>query len=213
MAERDGIVNAKARLRREILDGLARLSPDERLAAGILVTRHLVRLIPVAEADTIMVFLSMPTEVDTWPLIRWAWRCGKRIAVPRLGRNTPNAEAGARVQSMAAVHLPPAGAARAAGHPAVRPGAFGILTVPDAPVVPTGDIDVVLVPCVAVDRRGNRLGRGGGYYDRFLSQPDLRAARIVPAFRPQVVDHVPTDERDVPVDMVVTAGEVLRFER
>jgi len=222
VTERDGIGNAKARLRREVLDVLARLSPDQRLADGILVTRHLVRLIPVAEAGTIMVFLSMPPEVDTWPLIRWAWRRGKRIAVPRLVRNTPDAEAGARVQSMVAVRLAPADVARAADHPAVRsllppdayaPGAYGILTVPGAPVVPPGEIGVVLVPSVAIDRRGNRLGRGGGCYDRFLAQPDLRAARIAPAFASQVVDHVPTDAHDVPVDRVVTAGGVLRFER
>ncbi len=150
VAERDGIVNAKARLRREILDGLARLSPDERLAAGILVTRHLVRLIPVAEADTIMVFLSMPTEVDTWPLIRWAWRCGKRIAVPRLGRNTSNAEAGARVQSLAAVSLPPAGPPRAAGYTGGRPGRAGYPGRPGAPFGASRVVASGLCPCAGL---------------------------------------------------------------
>jgi len=213
VTDRDGIANAKARLRRVVLDALAGLAPDRRRADAVLVTRYLVGLVPVAGAGTILAFLSMPTEVDTWPMIRWAWRRGKRIAVPRILAAGANAAGSADVQRMEAVHLAPADVPRAADHPSVRPDAYGILTVPGAPAVPASAIDVVLVPSVAIDRRGNRLGRRGGYYDRFLAQPDLRAARIAPALGPQLVDRVPVEAHDVPVDRVVTPAGVLRFER
>jgi 5-formyltetrahydrofolate cyclo-ligase len=66
---------------------------------------------------------------------------------------------------------------------------------------------------MAYDRQGGRLGRGGGYYDRFLGQPGLRAVRCGLAFAEQVVDELPTAPHDQPVDIVVTDQEVLRFNR
>jgi 5-formyltetrahydrofolate cyclo-ligase len=67
------------------------------------------------------------------------------------------------------------------------------------------------MPCQAVDRRGNRLGKGGGFFDRFLKMPGLRASRIVLAFHEQVLDEVPVDKNDLPVDMAVTDTEVVPF--
>ena len=112
---------------------------------------------------------------------------------------------------MVAVLLAPADVEGVATHPAVRPGPLGILEVPDAPPLAASEIDVLLMPCQAVDRRGNRLGKGGGFFDRFLALPGLRAARIVLAFHEQVLDEVPVGENDVPVEMVVSDAEVLTF--
>ncbi|HET6441826.1 MAG TPA: 5-formyltetrahydrofolate cyclo-ligase, partial [Phycisphaerae bacterium] len=84
--------------------------------------------------------------------------------------------------------------------------------VPDADPIPVCEIDVVLAPCQAVDRSGNRLGKGGGFYDRFLARPDLRACIIAVAFQEQVLDEVPVGENDCRVQMVVTDAEVLSFE-
>jgi 5-formyltetrahydrofolate cyclo-ligase len=69
------------------------------------------------------------------------------------------------------------------------------------------------MPCQAVDRAGNRLGKGGGFYDRFLSLPDMRAERIAAAFHEQIFDEVPVAATDQPIDKVVTDGEVLTFNR
>jgi len=205
--------DAKARLRREMAKRLARLDPDRRRDAGRAVVRHLAALPAVAEAGTVMAFVSLATEIDTWPAIRWAWARGKRVAVPRVAP-WPEVAAGAdRSPMMVPVLLAPAEVAEPPAHPALAPGAFGILTAPDAPVVPAREIEAVLVPCVAVDRQGNRLGRGGGYYDRFLSRPEVRAVRVALALGAQVVDAVPVGDRDVPVDGIVTEDEVLRFHR
>ena len=160
-----------------------------------------------------MAFLSLPTEIDTWPTIRWAWDRGKRVAVPRIepgraGAGTPLAD-----RLMVPVVLKAAAAASVSAHPAVRPGALGTLTAPAGPPVPPGDIDVVLVPCQAVDRRGNRLGRGGGCYDRFLSRRRVRAARVALVFQEQILDAVPVGPGDEPMDWIVSEAEVLRPNR
>ena len=76
---------------------------------------------------------------------------------------------------------------------------------------PIEQIDLVVVPALAYDRSGNRLGRGGGFYDRFLAQPALRAVRCGLAFSKQVVQELPVGPNDHPVDLLVTDAEVLRF--
>jgi 5-formyltetrahydrofolate cyclo-ligase len=213
VADSSDRADAKAGVRRQVAAALARLSPDRCRAAGIAAARNLQTLPAVTEAGTVMAFLSLATEMDTWPVIRWAWDGGKGVAIPRVGTEPAGGRGRGAVRTMAPVLLEPAEVACAAAHPAVRPGAFGILTAPEAPVVPPEEIDVVLVPCVAVDRRGNRLGRGGGYYDRFLARPEVRAVRIALALREQVLDTVPAGEGDEPMDTIVTEDEVLRFNR
>jgi 5-formyltetrahydrofolate cyclo-ligase len=208
----DEIAKAKARTRRMVSDVLASLTPSRRRAASIALAQKLANLPAVRQAQTLMVFLSLPTEIDTWPVIRWAWREGKRVAIPRIEAGGAGQETPLSQRPMVAVLLAPADGATAAGHPAVRPGPLGILDAPDAPAVPLAQIDVVLVPCQAADRSGNRLGKGGGFYDRLLADPDLRAARIVVAFHEQVLDEIPTADWDRPVPMIVTDTEVLTFD-
>jgi 5-formyltetrahydrofolate cyclo-ligase len=209
--DRDEIAKAKERTRRLVSSVLAELTPSRRRAASIALAQKLASLPEIRQARTLMAFLSLPTEIDTWPIIRWAWREGKRVAVPRIelgpaGAGTPITE-----RPMVAVLLAPADVPAAGDHPAVRPGALGILDAPEAPVVPPHEIDVVLAPCQAADRLGNRLGKGGGFYDRFLADPQLRAAKIVIAYHEQVLDQVPTAAWDYPVPMIVTDTEILTF--
>jgi 5-formyltetrahydrofolate cyclo-ligase len=205
--------DAKAQVRRHVAEVLARLGPERFRAAGLAVARHLASLPAVRQADTIMAFISLPKEIDTGPVIRWAWDQGKRVAIPRMEAAAGAAPRAAPRWRMVAVHLEAADVPAPAAHPALEGGTFGFLTALDAPAVPAGEIDVVLAPCQAVDRRGNRLGRGGGYYDQFLAQPEVRAVRIALAMAEQVLDAVPVGEADEPMDRIVTEGEVLRFNR
>jgi 5-formyltetrahydrofolate cyclo-ligase len=77
--------------------------------------------------------------------------------------------------------------------------------------VPFEDIHLVVATGLGFDRKGNRLGRGGSYYDRFFSNKDLKAAKCGFAFAEQVMEAVPVTEHDVPVDMLVSDEEVLYF--
>ena len=91
------------------------------------------------------------------------------------------------------------------------PGAFGIREPVGEPW-PIDGIDLIVVPALAYDRRGNRLGKGGGFYDRFLALPSRRGVPCGLGFDEQLLDEVPTDDHDHPIDMVVTDKEVLRFK-
>ncbi len=76
--------------------------------------------------------------------------------------------------------------------------------------MPLEDIEVVVTPGLAFDRKGNRLGRGGAYYDRFLASPGLNATICSLAFAEQMVDEVPVDAHDRAVDFLVTDEGIIK---
>lgn len=93
----------------------------------------------------------------------------------------------------------------------LTPNRFGIPEPGgDSSEVHPGDLDLVLVPCVAVDRTGNRIGMGAGYYDRAFDLPDeVRPEMIAVAFDFQVLPRIERSEWDVPVDAIVTESKVI----
>jgi 5-formyltetrahydrofolate cyclo-ligase len=91
-------------------------------------------------------------------------------------------------------------------------GAFGLLEpAPSAPVVPAREVDLFAVPGVAFDRAGNRLGRGGGHYDRLLARARADAPRVGLCYGERLLDELPIDEWDIPMCVVVTEGGALRI--
>ena len=204
----EDLVQAKVQARQRMAAVLARMTVGRRRAAGAAVVARLREIPAVRNAWTLMTFLSLPTEIDTWPIIRWAWAQGKRIAIPRIEPSGGGAPSERRIVPVLLEAAPVDGVA---DHPGVRPGTLGIQEAADAPPLDPADLDVVLAPCQAVDRRGRRLGKGGGFYDRFLADARLRAAVIAIAFHEQVLDEVPVGEGDRPVPMVVTDAETLSF--
>jgi 5-formyltetrahydrofolate cyclo-ligase len=101
---------------------------------------------------------------------------------------------------MVAVHLP----AWSDEHWETVPGSVLLRASRSLTVVPPMKIDLIVTPGLAFDARGSRLGRGGGFYDRFLAEPQLVAARVGIALDEQIVDAVPTDSWDVSMHAVVT---------
>ena len=77
--------------------------------------------------------------------------------------------------------------------------------------MPLEEIDLVVTPGLGFDRKGNRLGRGGSYYDRFFANEQLKASRCGFAFAEQLVDSVPVTSTDIPMDFLVTDEEVITF--
>ena len=147
------------------------------------------RLLAETDADTLMVYVSFRSEVETTGLMAELRRT-HRVAAPRV----------AAAGSMHAMLL--------GDQPLVR-SPLGIMEPPaTAEVVPPESIDAVLVPGLAFDPEGFRLGYGGGYYDRFLACC-ARALRVGLAFEAQMVDSVRPHGRDEPLHHIVTERRVI----
>ena len=144
-----------------------------------------------------MVYLSGAHDVDTTLLAQTAWADMKCVLAPRVSweqrRMLP-----IEIKSLTTD---------------VTNDLLGAREPVDGMPVPVADIDLVIVPGLGFDLAGNRLGRGRGFYDRFLSHRDFRATACGLAFEEQVLETVPVDESDRGVHMVVTDTTVRRFKR
>jgi 5-formyltetrahydrofolate cyclo-ligase len=163
-----------------------------RSAASLEIAARLAALPAWERAGTVALHSALGAEVGTDEIARRATAAGKRIAWPRLA-------ASGRAMEFAAC-----------GVDELVPGPSRALEPPaSAPVVAPDAIDLVVVPGVAFDGRGGRLGRGRGHYDATLALLRPGAARVGIAFEMQVVAEVPGEPHDVALDAVVTEKRVL----
>jgi len=172
------------------------LTPDEITSRSQAVCQRIRELGAWIEAREVLAYMAKGGEVDVTPLLAELWERGARVLLPRCRP----AERG--VMDLACP----------TGIHEVAPGAYGIPEpLPDAcPAVDSCAPDLVIVPGVAFDRTGNRLGMGGGYYDRMLASGELgKPLLVAPAFSFQLVSSVPSDSWDRPVDVIVTEEETL----
>ena len=189
---------------------LLRDRPDEASeCAGAEIAHRLEGTAAWARASTVALYASLPGEVATDALISSAWRGGKRVLLPRVVGEG----------QLAFAEHPPAASLVA--------GAFGVLEPPPTePSVDLVEADLVLVPGLAFDRHGGRLGRGRGYYDRALATLGRSGVREVAterdpavpraigvAFDLQLVETVPMDVRDVRLEAVVTPSAMYIVDR
>jgi 5-formyltetrahydrofolate cyclo-ligase len=186
-------MSSKAKIRTRIIRLRNAMTREEITAGSDAIVKRLTELAGLRRASTLMVFLSYGSEVLIDDLIRWAWAEGKRVAVPLSNPETRELTP-CRIDSFGDLEI---------GHYGIREPKVG-----SSNPLPKGEIEVVLVPAVAFDRKGYRVGYGGGYYDRFL--PGVpQAAKIGVAFACQIVDGIPADSYDVAVDGLVTEKEII----
>jgi 5-formyltetrahydrofolate cyclo-ligase len=186
---------SKEALRAEARAFLRALPPSERAAAQAHIEARVWEVPEIAAARTLLLYASLPEEVATDAIAAEARRRGITLVYPRC-----------LPQGMMTLHAVDA-------PDALRPGRFGIRE-PDAeacPVREVGEIDAALVPGLAWDRAGHRLGRGGGYYDRLLAHPDWRGFRCGLFFAAQETPSVPHEPWDIRLDAIVTEQEVTRL--
>lgn len=174
---------------------LAALSPDVVATRSATMVDHLVQQPEYRRANVLMIYLALPGEVDLRTLALHAWRHGKRVAAPRVDWN--------------ARRLIPCFIESLSDN--IESGPRGVSQPAEAaPVCALEEIDLVLTPGLAFDALCYRLGRGAGFYDRFLAEPSLRAASCGAAFQEQLVDAVPRDPWDRPLSLLVTDAGVIR---
>lgn len=182
----------KAALRSSLSSIMADLSAPERTDAGVMIREQILRDDRYASAATILAYAALPTELSLDPFISAALAIGKQICIPRIDWAT---------KSMAPVAITNL-------HDDLETGRYDIrVPKPGCATVEPAQLDVILLPGLAFDRARNRLGRGAGFYDRFISA--LHAAGHRPTLigvchYAQIVDSVPTEPHDHRVDRVIT---------
>ena len=180
----------KAALRQDMMARRDALPERERRSAAICA--QIIAMPTYAAARSIHCFLAMRSEVDTRPLIAEALARGKQVAVPVV---VPKAAelTHAWLDSLDAGDL--------------VAGNFGTFNPRDMRPAHPGDWDLTIVPLLAFDRRGYRLGYGKGFYDRLLGGAPMPTIGV--AFAAQEVDALPVEPFDVPLDCIVTEDEVI----
>jgi len=180
----------KGTVRRRLVAARAAMSGSSRNEAGRLIRDHVLEMPEVAAAGTIAAYYSVGTEPDTRSLVFALWKRGSYVVLPVL--------------------LPDGDLDWASyeGPDSLAPGPRGLLQ-PAEPVRGTGTVaraDVVLVPALAVDRSGQRLGRGGGSYDRALDRVGPQVPTIALLYDSELLPSVPAEEHDRPVRAVARPG-------
>ncbi|MCA9607423.1 MAG: 5-formyltetrahydrofolate cyclo-ligase [Myxococcales bacterium] len=169
------------------------LPREGREARSAAIGERVLGLPEWAAAETVLAFVSMPREVQTRALVEAAWREGKTVATTRMNATRDDLEL----------------AAWREGDVLEESGMMFEQPTADAPVVPDDAVDLVLVPALAVDERGHRIGYGKGFYDRLLPRV-ARAPRVALIFDFERIVEVPNRPDDVPVDVIVTDQRVIR---
>lgn len=183
----------KSDLRSEMRDRLAEMDEAFRHEASAAACSHLTGLEVFRHASLVMLYMPLAKEVDLTPAAIRCFQTGKTVCVPRVDWKR---------REIDPVEI------RSFDDELMDIDEHGIRTPREGtPVLPTL-IDLVVVPGLAFDPHGNRLGRGGGFYDRFLKRLRRSATTVGLAFDTQIIDEVPADDRDISVDIVVTDRRV-----
>jgi 5-formyltetrahydrofolate cyclo-ligase len=171
---------AKASLRRRILAARAGLSADQRAAAGRAIRDALLALPQVQMAGTVAAYYSIGAEPDTHGLVYALWKRGSYVLLPRLRPDMDLDWASYE------------------GPDSLRAGPRGLTepTEPSRGVAAVSRADLVIVPALAVDRQGVRLGRGGGSYDRALARVGPQVPTIALLYDAELLDEVPAAAHD-----------------
>lgn len=179
----------KESIRMEALRRRDSLSDEERATKSLVICETIMEHELFLDARGVHVYLPVRTEVDIKPLISVAWEMGKEVGLMRVQPDGGNEQFSISAETE------------------YRRGVMGVLEPIDAPPFDMNECDVVVVPLVAVDERGNRIGYGKGYYDQFLSQ--YPRPTIGAAFDVQVFPELPIEGFDITLDNVVTESRLI----
>jgi len=182
--------NSKKLLRERILTLLRSQKEKERLNKSLIISDKLFQMQEFKKSETILFYASFDGEVETFEMMKKAQKLGKKIELPRIMESEKKI-------------IPTSVASLEAD---LEAGPYGIMQSKNDPtkVLPDNSFDMVIVPGVAFDKQNNRLGRGGGYYDRFLETLPSHIPTVGLAFDFQVIDSLSfQNEHDVPVSCVL----------
>jgi 5-formyltetrahydrofolate cyclo-ligase len=192
------LLDAKRGLRARILRERDATPAEDRATASASIAALLLAREDFASSKTVLLTLPFGSEWDTRALLRAALAGAKTVALPRVNLATRMLD----ICAITRIEHDAAPGYRGIPEPCAHCELLGVAS-----------IDWVLVPGVAFDRAGHRIGYGGGYYDRLLPLLRADAHRVAGAFELQLVDHVPAASHDVAVDAVVTEARSISIAR
>jgi len=170
------------------------LTAEERHVLSHAAATYVLQCLPWKKARSVALYIAVRGEMDTSPLLHAARQRGKQVLLPQCVMEEPGAMRFTLCQ----------------GPEMLAPGAFGIPEPSCSAGMPEVAPDLIIVPAVAFDRRGTRLGQGGGFYDRYFSRPEVAGVpRLGFIYAFQLVEHLPQDPWDLPVDGVCTEHGIL----
>jgi 5-formyltetrahydrofolate cyclo-ligase len=184
----------RQQIRQQIRQRRRALTPEQQTQFALHAADRMMAYPPVLLAQTVAVFLSFDGELDTRPLIDQLWRAGKRVYLPVLHPFSPG--------NLLFLHYHPS-SDLVVNRLNIREPKLDVRDV-----LPLSQLDVLVTPLVAFDAAGQRLGMGGGFYDRTLQ--NWRQHRLQPvgyAHDCQQVDALPTEQWDIPLPAVITPSK------
>ena len=185
----------KTEIRQQLRQRLADMTDAQRHAKSVAACALVAATAEFQQAKSVMLFLSTPLEVDTAPLALRAWQHGKMVVVPKVSWDAKRMVP-IEIASLSDEH--------------VRLTQKGIREPISGSPVPLSFIDLVVVPGLGFTEQGHRIGRGMGFYDRFLAQPDFLGVSCGLAFEEQVMPSIPMLDHDVPLCMLATDRGIRR---
>ena len=184
----------RQQIRQQIRQRRRALTPEQQTQFALQAADRMMAYPPVLLAQTVAVFLSFDGELDTRPLIDQLWRAGKRVYLPVLHPFSPG--------NLLFLHYHPS-SDLVVNRLNIREPKLDVRDV-----LPLSQLDVLVTPLVAFDAAGQRLGMGGGFYDRTLQNwQQYRLQPVGYAHDCQQVDSLPSEEWDIPLPAVITPGK------
>lgn len=188
-------MNTKAVVRKHLREMLAALTDSERHQKSAAACNLVAGSPEFAAARVVMLFLSTPTEIDTASLALKCWQSGKTVVVPKVSWDQ---------RRMLPVEISSLNGGMAVTGPGVREPIGGN-------PIPVDFIDLVIVPGLGFTPTGHRIGRGMGFYDRFLALPEFLGVSCGLGFEDQIIEQLPVLDHDMPLGMLVTDSCIRRF--
>jgi 5-formyltetrahydrofolate cyclo-ligase len=185
----------KALIRSQLRQKLADMPETDRQTKSLAACNLIAASPEFAAARIVMLYLSMPHEVDTASLALKCWQAGKTVVVPKVSWDQ---------RRMLPVEITSLQAGLTTTDKGLREPIEG-------KPIPLGFVDIVIVPGLGFNHDGHRIGRGIGFYDRFLAQPEFIGLSCGLAFEEQIVSTLPVLDHDMPLSMLVTDRGIRRF--
>ncbi|MCH8079539.1 MAG: 5-formyltetrahydrofolate cyclo-ligase [Proteobacteria bacterium] len=189
MQQNDEVSQQKTETRKILKSTRASIPEATRMNAANSITEQILRLDEIRDARTIFIYISYASEVHTHALIKALLAAGKTLAVPKIVKSDyMQAETFSSWEDLV-------------------PGELGILTPTDSTPC-NGPFDVAITPGLGFTLSGQRMGFGRGYYDKWFAQNKVRH-KIALAFEVQLINEMPVEDTDVPMEKIVTEKRVI----